>query len=201
MLILPLMTLFGGAFTTYTEKDVLPFQHKIIGFFPYDGDTGTQEFAGDLAAELENGSQWKFHIKDTELVSHWTSGDVITIDFRDTWYWFKREHKFLMRNITRNESARSMLLKSPLTITACTKEPYHTTVTLTNTGINHSDYRVNVTLSDKSNWEVLTNEHIKVGTQVFIGYRGEKKKIFFFAHGEGKNAKKSDARKGNYRWF
>lgn len=86
--------------------------HSLIGTGVFDGDRHG-DFRNDYVAVLEDGSAWKIHPTQKRIFEKWGLNDVIQVEKRTDWYWFKREHKFLLRNHTRNETAKVMLIQYP----------------------------------------------------------------------------------------
>src|SRR5262245_25950916 len=92
LLVMPsLYSLSGPIYHPIAES--IPYIHKLSGKTVYPGDEKGL-FAGNSVAILDDGSSWKVHPDHTDRFSHWDSGDVVYVDARTTWYWFKREHKF-----------------------------------------------------------------------------------------------------------
>jgi len=71
------------------------------------------DFVNDFVAVLSDGSAWKVHPKDSAKYGNWTVNDIMHVQIRTSFYWFKREHKFELQNLSRNESVRVMLMQYP----------------------------------------------------------------------------------------
>lgn len=78
----------------------------------FDGDRHGR-FSGDFVCVLNDGSGWKVHPKDTEKYRLWSPGDILHVQVRTSFYFFKREHKFELQNYSRNEIVRVMLVQYP----------------------------------------------------------------------------------------
>jgi len=83
---------------------------NLEAFYPFEGDI-KGEFRGDLSVILSDGSAWKTHPDDQEMVAQWHAGDYLSVCARTSFYWFKREHKFRLYNHERDESVKVMLVK------------------------------------------------------------------------------------------
>ena len=69
------------------------------------------DFGGDLVAILGDGSAWKIHPDDQEKATYWQFGDSIHISLRTSFYWFKREHKFLLCNHDKGDAVKVMIIR------------------------------------------------------------------------------------------
>ena len=90
----------------------------MMGFDVFLGDKHG-DFKGDLIAILSDGSAWKIHPNDREKASSWELDSSVHISLRTSFYWFKREHKFLLCNHDKGDSVKVMVVKyaeSPLQI-------------------------------------------------------------------------------------
>ncbi len=92
--------------------DFNPPVYTIEDTFFFEGDSHG-EFKGDYVAILSDGSCWKVHPGDRYKFSLWNSHDVIRVRKRNTFYWYKREHKFELYNYCNDETVRVMLVKYP----------------------------------------------------------------------------------------
>lgn len=81
----------------------------IEAVYPFKGDS-KGEFVGDLVFRLNDGSEWKTHKKDAKTTKRWSQSDFIEVSIRTSFYFFKREHKFILTNHTRKETARAMII-------------------------------------------------------------------------------------------
>lgn len=158
----------------------------LLGSYVFQGDSHG-DFAGDLVAVLNDGSQWKVHPDNPEQFLHWNVGDTVHIAVRTSWYWFKREHKFHLVNHNNGQVVKVMLVKHsdvPLMIVDATK-PMATdsyTVPVYSTDSNGNlyvsgyrqvpcDYRSQITLSDGSVWIIRKKfSSFKYGRKVYVGY-------------------------------
>lgn len=68
------------------------------------------DFSGDLAVVLSDGSAWKIHPDSVKKFRRWGRGEIVHVDVRSSFYWFKREHKFKLYNHQRKESVKAMLV-------------------------------------------------------------------------------------------
>jgi len=161
-------------------------------------------FYGDAVAVLSDGSKWKIHPLCKEAYQKWTPGDRVNVALRKDWYWFKREHKFVMYNLTRAESANVMIVghrEDGLRI--ATTEVYHKrTISLYDTErymrvtpdgrselVEHQVYcgekpvemRKVLVLSDGSVWVIRDHlNDFNLGLRVYIGAQGHPKKFYDF---------------------
>ncbi len=72
-------------------------------------------------AILSDGSKWKIHPKSIETFSTWSLHDPVFISLRKSFYWFKREHDFILYNTERDESVPVIFIKhkeEPLQVVA-----------------------------------------------------------------------------------
>ncbi len=210
--------MFAQAFThaksADTHRPELPIQHlvaEIEGFYLFEGDRHG-DFKGDLVVVLSDGSAWKGHPENISKLNYWEAGDVVHIEARTSFYWFKREHKFLLYNHDRNESVKAMLIdygESPLEITFTTKAYPTSTELVPVHGIDMDDnpkitgheiepcnYKKRILISDGSTFEINKNlYHFKVGVNVYFGFNGSEKPEFFIITGNEREAKWSRVEK------
>lgn len=159
----------------------------------FDGDT-YGDFAGDYVITLSDGSAWKVHPKDREKFELWRLDDTIQVNARNTFYWFKREHKFELHNLTCDDKARVMLLgypEEPLVIVD-SEVFVMRWMTVGNTyqiaqGIyyTHYDnvpvYGKRLFLNDGSVWEISKGfSNFMVGDSVYIGSNDPKDPEYSF---------------------
>ncbi len=158
----------------------LNFLHRYVESCEFEGDEDL-DFVGDLVVILEDTSRWKIHPNYVDQFALWQLGDTIHVGRRTDWYWFKREHKFLLVNHDRNESIPVMLVwvgDAPLNITSVSKSDAAPSLTT-------------LTLSDKSEWEMenTTSELFSEEAHIYLGYNCDAdKNHFFFIGGIEKNA-------------
>lgn len=169
---------------------------QIIGETVFEGDRHG-DFKGNSVAILEDGSYWKIHPKDTDLFASWDLGDVVRIGYRTSSYWFKREHKYHMYNVTKKEEARVMLIQhqgEPQELRVVTKrnvsgvddlvyylKEHRIAMWPTRNSINfswkgdHNYFHYShvfciVTLSDGSMWLLITkHSNLKLTSKVYVG--------------------------------
>lgn len=109
LLILPLLFASAGLLA-YPMVD--PSIHTLSTTYFCSGDD-YGDFVNDYVAVLSDGSAWKVHPGDTEMYGQWANGDIVHVQVRTSFFWFKREHKFELQNFTRNQSVRVMLMQYP----------------------------------------------------------------------------------------
>lgn len=174
----------SSAFAESVIENTSTTMQYLKGITTFYGDRHN-EFSGDYVAVLTDDSAWKVHPKDKEKFAEWGINDIVHLGVRTSFYWFKREHKFELHNMTRRESVRVMLVQLPyypLTIMDANKYmsgqylvphtitygdgssyTYYTTVTT---------FAKNLTLSDGSVWTIKSEsefDYFTVGNQVYLG--------------------------------
>lgn len=197
---LHLMIVFGLCLTSATHLDAYLYDHEIYPeIIQSIEETGVflgdrhGEFKGDHVAILSDGSAWKIHPKNHKTYRQWDKGDVVTIMVRTDRYWFKREHKFVLYNYSRNETVNVMLvchkqypkpLKVLVTDSFCVGyETYPEVKWITiyrNDGTTElvsvtewktrPVYRKALGLSDGTIWEIKDGiDDFTIGTHVYVG--------------------------------
>jgi hypothetical protein len=83
--------------------------HVLKSVSLFDGDK-YGDFEDNLVAILSDGSSWKIHPHDQNTFSNWQVDDPIRMRVRNSFYWFKREHKFELVNEARQEEVRAMIV-------------------------------------------------------------------------------------------
>lgn len=169
--------------------------YALQSFTHFEGDKHG-DFVGDLVAILNDGSCWKVHPKDQSQFSNWKQDDAIYVSKRPSDYWFKREHKFQLNNLSNGETVRVMLVQYPaypLKITdayTLLVDSYVKTTSWVDAWgyIHYNYYTVDVYhkrlhLSNGTTC-TLTHEgsfgYFCIGDSVYIGYNQEKKGTSFF---------------------
>lgn len=177
--------------------DIHPNSYQeILAITTFQGDRHG-DFSGNPLVILQDNSTWKIHPEDMGMFSAWEPGNVVRIGYRTSTYWFKREHKYFMYNVTRKEEARVMLITHqaiPQELCVVAKRnisgigdllnffidynisiwPTRNTVSFTWQGdyryFNYNHVFCVVSLSDGSLW-FLINRHseLKSGSKVYIG--------------------------------
>jgi hypothetical protein len=173
LFLLPLFFLQGAIFgNTYAINSTSTFSGDSHG-----------EFFGNSVTILSDGSAWKVHPDDELKYSLWLPGETVHPQVRTSFYWFKREHKFELQNLCRNESIRVMLVQYPTYPLYITHVDwvehggYYTThKTKDASGNSYSLikwnplYLKNVYLNDGSIWHIVTdNKNFKEGKFVYSG--------------------------------
>lgn len=205
ILILAFLFSINQAYALVNYAEVYPpIMQSLEGSVPFNGDRHG-EFWGNPVAILSDGSAWKVHPQSMETFKTWQAGDIIHVGVRTDWYWFKREHKFLMYNHTRGTTAKVMLVQhktQPTTIVSTetyykSKEPHYiyrtvkktdpnTGVTTYHTeeifaGYKDSNPRKILFLSDGSIWVIKANfNSFQLGMNVFVGAQGVPNKFYDF---------------------
>lgn len=179
-----------------------PIMQTIQETLVYGGDRHG-DFRGDYVVALSDGSLWKVHPNDRLRYESWFIGDQVHVSVRTDFYWFKREHKFLLNNDSRPDAVKVMLvghkqyppLKIAQTKTYYKSESPHyedqvstsydnygntkTKVKSKFVGYKGSDPRKVLILSDGSCWVV--KEHLndyQVGMNVYIGVQGDPTRFY-----------------------
>lgn len=178
---------------------------KMEGFYFFEGDN-KGDFKGDLVAVLADGSAWKGHPSDTEVLSQWKIGDCIHVQVRTSFYWFKREHKFLLYNHDKNESVKVMLVNygDVFLEISDTSGVYPTNTEIvsfwyydmegnqiSDWHIEPCDYRKLLLFNDGSKCLIGDNfQHFKPGMNVYFGFNENRNKSkLFLISGIGREAK------------
>lgn len=189
----------------YKNQDLTPYIHEMIGFFQFEGDKHG-EFKEDVVVILDDISLWKVHPDpdQIEVFKYWKMGEKVHVAARTSWYFFKREHKFMLCNHDRNETVKVMMVGSSSLI-ALADDPQASATY----NYQDIDFRVNITLNDGSDWEVevpsneMTRQrkdmHFAPGTPAFVGYNdeGDGEVCFFIINEVEREAVWRWARKGN----
>lgn len=173
--------------------DIRQMKQRIVcfGIFNRPGS-----FAGNTTIVLSDGSEWKVHPKDQALCRGWLTNDIVHVGVRQSFYFFKREHKFYLCNETGGgKEIRVMLVchadyplavlkKSKAYPTATLTIPVYTYVYNPQTGetdsfISHyeqmpSDYYQDLQLSDGSVWQMRQQPGFNAGSVVYFCYSKEK---------------------------
>lgn len=207
ILIFSTMTLEAGFWDMYS-----PSMQNLQGIRIYEGDRDGS-FSGDLVAILSDGSGWKIHPDHPDIFNSWEEGDWIHIDIRTSWYWFKREHKFLLHNYTRSETVKAMLIQhadSPLCIVdtdshlgivdtdSHLETKFVTVYEEDEEGNEHiversetgSKLQKDLYMSDGSIWTIDETDDFKIGDYVHVGVNaGAESFQFFLICGVEKTAK------------
>jgi len=154
------------------------------------------DFRNDFEVVLCDGSSWKIHPKDRGLFSRWQLKDEIEVGVRTSFYFFKREHKFYLYNLTRDEEARVMLAnysEMPLYISVAQtdlfQEHYVPRTWTDDKGKTHTTYDLKrtyakkVILSDGSVWTLKDEKDFNsftTGTRVYLSRDPKHEEIGFF---------------------
>lgn len=195
--------------TYYSASDCTPFIHEYVGQYIYEGDSNG-DFKGDFAVTLDDGSSWKIHPDHKELFIDWNIGDKVHIELRESSYYFKREHKFILFNHQKNQGLYVMLIDTPFIVDVA-EEPMPT-ARFVNWPYTYTDYKQNLILSDGSRWEIdsYIYNRFSNNTSVYVGYNPSNKDFldpkytwnsFFIIRGKGKEAKWEWASPGNYKYY
>lgn len=170
--------------------------NTLVGSYNFDGDRHG-DFVGDYVAILQDGSEWKIHPDDQEKFAKWLMNDLVHTEVRTSFYWFKREHKFSLKNHNNGDSVRAMLIRHaayPLMIQSIS-EPFPTKTDVEairqsvfwedENGNIHEDsiiigyqdvpscYKREIILSDGSIWWIKPNCDLcafSMGQFVLVGY-------------------------------
>lgn len=174
------------AFTNFADTYPSVMQ-TLLGSDIYQGDRHG-DFKEDLVAILSDGSAWKIHPDSGKLYLTWKAGDSIHIKARTDHYWFKREHKFLLYNHTRDESVKVMFVQHktfPLQIIG-TESYYKTTVPIYDKDNRLVSYapaepRKVLYLNDGSVWVIREKlDEFQTGMSIYIGAQGRKDAFYDF---------------------
>lgn len=158
------------------------------------------EFEGDLVAYLSDSSAWKVHPKHRDIYSRWSRGDYVRIKVRTDFYWFKREHKFSLYNLSNGESVNVMLaqhINNPFPLKIVSTDVYikgYTWTTKKDVQIDEDGkpyettslkkvpiLRKVICLSDGSYWVIKENfDEFTLGANVYVGAQGHPTKWYDF---------------------
>lgn len=169
---------------------------EIVAFHPFEGDRHG-DFAGDLVVDLADGSSWKVHPTEQECLAAWQPGDAVHISLRTSWYWFRRQHKFFLNNLDRNECVKVMLVgygDSPLTVIASSDVYQRDTgelIPVYGTDSNGNqiiltwapkmESVMDITLSDGTSWVVFDHfVPFRKGATVYKGFNRSKSGVKYF---------------------
>lgn len=173
-------------------RDPAPILHYLEGVAVFEGDRHG-DFKNDFVAILTDGSAWKVHPKDRDNFAQWNANDIVHIAVRDTFYWFKREHKFELHNHTNNQTVRVMLLQYPREYFMIVQaEAYiadthlHFYTTTDSNGNTHThyyqvnDYEKQLVLNDGSIW-IIKNKFgdFTFGNKVYVGVNDTNKGLYY----------------------
>jgi hypothetical protein len=146
------------------------------------------DFEGNLVAILGDGSAWKIHPDDQEKMTNWEIGDLVHISLRTSFYWFKREHKFLLCNHDKGMAVKVMIIQyaeAPLRILT-TSDTYSTNMIEIEEYIGNdlrgypifeeeiipTDFKKDIRLSDGTNWRIEEKfEIFSEETAVYMGLK------------------------------
>lgn len=174
------------------RSEFIPFCHRIASTDLYRGDSDGY-FIDDLVTVLDDGSAWKIHPDDTRAYSRWMVGDLVQLVARTSFYWFKREHKFMLYNYNANESLRVMLVQYPTVPTYIASFQdivvgghWSTTrvLDINNNWISITewvnDYKRNIYLSDGSVWCVPSDDRFTAGRFIMPGINNDGDRFWYF---------------------
>ncbi len=191
LLLLPILSLFfaTGAFAEPGDwQNFAPNRQYFVSIDTFRGDQHG-EFKNDLVACLSDDSAWKVHPTDKDKFSRWTANDIVHVGVRNSFYWFKREHKFELVNHTRNETVKVMMVQyprvAPLTVVLAETylknqsiQPFTYTDSLGRINtiyVPSNTYEKKVALSDGSVWTIRKNfESFSIGNRVYVGVNATK---------------------------
>lgn len=198
-----LLSFLHAASTESDQLKVLKPITEIEGFYLFEGDKHG-DFKGNIVAALSDGSAWKGHPADRNIMRQWEPGDSVHIEVRTTSYWFKREHKFLLYNHDKKESIRAMLVNygDRAMKIAFASDAYPTSTEEVCYSEHDSegnnigrwcheepcDYKKRIILSD-GNEKIISSSlsYFTTGTKVYIGFNDSKS--FFIISGLEREAK------------
>lgn len=174
------------------RSESIPFCNHIVGTRPYEGDSNGG-FIGDYVAVLDDGSAWKVHPDDAVTYSKWYIDDLVQPAARTSFYWFKREHKFMLHNHNCNQKVRVMLVNYPTTplYIASAQEVvvgghWETKKVLddNNDWVTVSewvfDYVRNLYLSDGSVWSIPNDSRFTAGRFILPGVNIDGDRFWYF---------------------
>jgi hypothetical protein len=164
----------------------LAFDSYLVGSYEFQGDSHG-DFRGDIVAVLSDGSQWKVHPDHPRKFSRWDVGDIIHVEYRTSFYWFKREHKFHLYNHSNGEYVKVMLANygdESLVVVNASKPCATDSITVPIYSVDSSGnwyvsgydqvpcgYRSVITLSDGTVWNINKKfSNFKYGRKVYVGY-------------------------------
>lgn len=192
-------------------KRYLPMVNFIKGVDFYEGDKHG-DFKHNLVVALDDGSYWKIHPKDQHTFGRWKMDDIVQVQRRTSFYWFKREHKFELLNRNLNETVRVMLVQYPINpliildsnvyVSKQTLKSYPTRDAFGNITYVYYwvyEYEKKLFLNDGSIW-ILTRDfdHFKTGYEVYLGGNNQETGVsFFLISGKEREAKVSKVRWGS----
>jgi|GEM_PF-2601042 len=205
IVITTLTWLFMGSLSALTNYAQVypPILQTVQGSDVFHGDRHG-EFRGDDVAILSDGSGWKVHPDSMARYRMWGLGDIVRIALRTDWYWFSRQHHFLLVNESRGDSVKVMLAQHktyPLTIVGIdcyykSQRPvYQTTshnffdsdgkmttgTSSTFVGYEPCDPRHVLILSDGSVWVIKDKfSDFQIGTKVYLGAQGQPGRFYDF---------------------
>lgn len=162
------------------------WQPSQINLFSHFNGDRHGDFKGDILVHLTDGSIWKVHPDDRETVSNWGPDEIVHIQLRKSFYWFKREHKFSMLNHFRGESVKVMLIfhgtyprqiiwtSGPKARKVTYQPVYHTDEKGNRFWVGQreikSDWYQAIQMDDGSYWEIKGKyDCFKEGTPAFVG--------------------------------
>lgn len=196
-LLIPLLSIFFIS-NSYADTLVPPTPttlQYLNAITLFNGDMHGQ-FKDDFVAILSDDSAWKVHPKDKEKFAKWGINDIVHIGVRTSFYWFKREHKFELHNMTRRESVRVMLVQLPynaLTIRdtfTYLSGQYLVPYTITDSQGNSYTYYYwvytydkKLYLDDGSVWTIKTEsvfDNFTIGTRVYLGVNHKSSGLSYF---------------------
>lgn len=190
----------------YFEKFYPSIIQRIEKSGTFRGDRHGQ-FGGDDLVILKDKSVWKVHPESKHIFRSWAYEDPVHISFRTDWYWFKREHHFLMHNDRIGETIKVMLIrhKQQPALKVVSTEIYHKSKTpkyLSETkyvldqhgnrvpktkeifaGWKKSDPRKVLNLSDGSVWVIKEESKFSdfhSGMHVYVGAQGDPNSYYDF---------------------
>lgn len=160
----------------------------------------------DFIVDFEDNSSWKIHPDDIAKVSDWQVGDEVHVRIRNSFYWFKRDHKFSIYNHTRDEAAKAMIQfhrDIPREIIEasdifCTKGKEVPLYRLNSKGelviygylALETAHRKILMMDDGSQWELKDHlDDFNEGTTIYVGFHDNNDlKLPFLISGKGKSA-------------
>ncbi len=150
---------------------------EYVSSYIFNGDKHG-DFKGGFVIVLNDGSAWKVHPEDQVKFSNWLQGESVFVGIRGTCYWFKREHKYYLYNITRKEFVRAMIVDysdSSLEVVSVSKPYFSQTLSK---GIYDDEGNwladvpcrvIDMILSDGSKWiRTYSYGYLKVRTKVYV---------------------------------
>lgn len=199
--------LHSGSNSDWASTNLKPHIHQYSGLYTYDGDA-QGNYVGDYAVILTDGSAWKIHSSNNSELATWDIGDKIHVEVRTYWYFYRRDHKFMLYNHKKNKWLYAMLVYSPLRI-------YESGIPTPSATMNGAptDYKKNLTLTNQSLWEVDSypnDARFPKGNHAYASYNATSGSgldpnkewgTFFVITGRGKDAEWDWARRGNYEYI